>query len=65
MATITGRGMIEEPDVIIVGAGFAGMYMLRRLRMSNGSANFCVIRKRTASPVSRRTITLRRNGPDR
>src|SRR5258708_19688223 len=32
MATITGRGMIEERDVIIVGAGFAGMYMLHRLR---------------------------------
>ncbi|MDB6084946.1 MAG: cyclohexanone monooxygenase [Gammaproteobacteria bacterium] len=28
----TGRGMIEERDVIIVGAGFAGMYMLHRLR---------------------------------
>ena len=24
--------MTEEPDVVIIGAGFAGMYMLYRLR---------------------------------
>ena len=28
----TGEGAIEELDVIIVGAGFAGLYLLDRLR---------------------------------
>jgi cation diffusion facilitator CzcD-associated flavoprotein CzcO len=31
-AKLTGQGEIEDLDVIIVGAGFAGLYLLDRLR---------------------------------
>src|SRR5260370_35691248 len=31
-AKLTGQGEIEDLDVIVVGAGFAGLYLLDRLR---------------------------------